>query len=451
MKMKTMIILFTMVVSIAILAGCGNSGSTPQTATTADVTTTAGVTTTVGETTTQSEETAAATQDNPSLSGELTYVVFSGEPYNSSWMAMFDQFTAKTGVTVHLDAVPWENLREKQTLELASGSGAYDVIYSHPSWYKQFAANGYLLPIDDYCTQADKDKFVPSLLGLFEYNDKIYGLPDWITTIMIAYRTDLFEEKGVDKPESWEEVLKLAELFTDGDNLYGIVFPAKNVASLAGTFLTNLLANDAWILDSNGNPTMDTPEALETVQYFEKLSKFAPPGYLNFHWDEVRTLAGNGKAAMAMLLTVSMRIFSDPDSSQVTGVWDYVPMKQKTTGGAIDCWSWAVVSSSKNIEAAGELVKFMTDTDVQLQLTKLNGTVGATKGYYESPEPMNLLPYLPAMNEAFAGKSLMLPTWESWQSEQDELEVSLQKMFSGEMTAEQVVTAVQEKMVANRK
>jgi len=398
----------------------------------------------------EAPEVPGVEDETPTLSGELTFSVFAGEPFNSSWSAMFEQFESETGVRVHLDAIPWENLMEMQTLELASGSGTYDVLYVHPSWYQQFAANGYLVPVEDFASEEDLAKFVPSLLGLFDHNDRIYALPDWITTIMLVYRTDLFEEKGLSAPQSWDDVLSIAEIFAEEDDMYGIVFPGGNVGSLAGTFLTTLLSNDSWIVDDDGNPNMDSPEALETLEYFNRLGAFAPTGFLNFHWEETSSILTSGMAPMGKLLTVTMRDLDDPEQSQITGVWGYAPITQRTAGGAIDCWGWAVASSSNNIEAAAALVKFMTDTDVQLQLTALNGTVGATQGYYDSPEPIELLPFLPIMNEAFAGRATKMPSWETWFSEQDELEINMQRMFSGDMTPEEVAEAVQARMIDNR-
>ena len=385
------------------------------------------------------------------LGGELTFSVFMGEPFNSGWRARFDEFERQTGVRVHLDAVPWEHLREMQTLELASRSGAYDVIYAHPSWWRQFASQGYLLPIDYYTTEEDRAIFIPSMLELYRYGDHIFGLPDWVSTIMIAYRTDLFDEMGLSTPNNWDDILMIAETFYEADtDIFGVVFPGINQASLAGSFLTALLSNGSWIIDDNNNPTMETPEALETMRFFEQLAQFSPPGFTNFHWDDIIGVAAGGRAAMIFMLTPRLNDLEDPEFSQFPGMWNHVPIANVTYGGAVDSWAWAVTTCSRNQEAAGELVKFMTSTEQQLHLTAHNGTIGATIEYFERPEPLALLPFLPALNASLAANARPMPDWENWASEQDAIEINMQRMFGGELTPEQVLAIVQELMIANR-
>ena len=96
------------------------------------------------------EESSGA--ETPELSGELVVMTLAGEPFVPAWQDQAAVFTEQTGVQVTIDSVPWENLRETCTLELASATGAYDVIYVHPSWFQEFAKNGYLVPADEYTT-----------------------------------------------------------------------------------------------------------------------------------------------------------------------------------------------------------------------------------------------------------------------------------------------------------
>lgn len=384
---------------------------------------------------------------------ELTLCAPLSEPYNSGWMAVLEDFEKETGIKVKTDFLPWVQLQEKQTLELASGSGTYDVVYAHPSWWRQFASLGYLQPIDNYTTQEDRDLFVPSLLETYKHEDgKIYGLPDWISSVMIAYRTDLFEEKGLAAPTSFEAILEAAKAFSQEEDMYGVAFPALNAQGLGASYITALLANGGWVVDDDNNPTLDTPEALETMQFFQELSQYAPPGISNFHWEEVFAVGAGGKAAMAYMLTIRLSEFNDPEHSQVPGVWDFVALSNETKAAAIDSWIWTVATDSKNQEAAAQLVKYLASTDAQIKMSEINrGTAGATKEYYERPEVAEILPFMASMSEAVAENSKGMPDWKTWSSEVDALEINMQRMFLGEMTPEEVLAAVQKVMVDNRK
>jgi len=362
---------------------------------------------------------------------------------------MFDVFEEQTGVTVILDAIPWENLREKQALELASDSGSYDVVYVHPFWFEELASNGYLVPLEEFCDAADLDKFIPSLLELYHYNGTAYGLPDWIATQVFAYRKDLFEEAGLPEPRSWSDMINAAQTLADGDSMYGVTFPGRTGGALAGLFNSILLSNGSWILDANGNPNINSEAAVETAEFLEAMSRFAPPGYQNFHWEESSTVAGVGRAAMAMLMTTNVRWLEDPERSETVGLWGYVPFNNKTSGGMVDSYCWAVTRVSRNQDAAAALAKFMADTQVQIYLTEHMGTSGATKAYYENEELQRSNPILAAMSEAFA-HSAPNPAWATWNAEQEVLELGLQDLFNGRTSAREVVDAAQAKMLEGR-
>lgn len=397
-----------------------------------------------------SPSTSASPSEEPALSGEIVVSTLAGDPFQSSWRTLFDKFEENTGVKVILDAVPWENLREKQALELASGTGSYDVVYVHPFWFGEFTDNGYLMPITDYCDQATIDKFIPGLLDLYNRDGKVYGLPDWIATQILGYRTDLFEEAGLEAPKTWDDILNAAEKLANGDQMYGITFAGRKGGALAGIFCTTLLSNGFWLMDENGNPTMDTKEAIETTEFLAKLSKYAPPGYQNFHWDENAAVANSNKAAMIMLMTTNAAWLDDPGRSQTVGLWDFVAINNKTGGGMVDSYCWSVTKSTKNKDAAAELVKFMADTESQIFLTEKCGTSGATKAYYENQELIKTHPELGAMNQAFAN-SKPNPAWNTWASEQEVLETNLQMVFDGKMSASEAMAQVQAKMLENKK
>ena len=163
----------------------------------------------------------------------VTLVVsrWAGDPFESATRTLADQFEAETGCEIIIDAVPWENLREKQIFEMASGTGAYDILYIHPFWYAEMVDAGFLLALDDYLTDEELALYVPSLLDASRVDGKLYGISDWIATIILAYRTDLLAEAGLSAPESWEDVIAIAERFT-GDGHYGIALPAKRTGAM---------------------------------------------------------------------------------------------------------------------------------------------------------------------------------------------------------------------------
>ena len=79
----------------------------------------------------------------------LTLSRWAGDPWTSGQQTAADEWNESTGGDLTLDAIPYENLHDKQALALSSGSD-FDIVYVHPSWFGEFAEAGYLAPIDDY-------------------------------------------------------------------------------------------------------------------------------------------------------------------------------------------------------------------------------------------------------------------------------------------------------------
>ncbi len=395
----------------------------------------------------ENSQSQASNNGDKKLSGDLTVYTWAGDPFQTAWQDIGNQFTEKTGVKVSFDAVPWENVREKCTLDLASGSGAVDVVYVHPSWFQEYAENGYLKPVDQYASEAEMAEFVPDLLDYYRLNGTVYGLPDFITSQTLAYRKDLFEDKGIEPPKSWDDILAAAELFSDGDNLYGITFPGKRSGALASMFSALLVSNGGWYYDESGKPSVNSNNAIETAEFMQKLAKYAPTGFMNFQWDENSNVASAGKAAMALIMVVNSKWLDDPEKSATAGKWGYVPITSNlgTPGGVVDSYCWSVSTSSKNQEAAAELVKMLAGTEAQAYFTEKSGTCGATKEYYEDQALVAANPVLEALNKTLENTK-PYPVWKTWSAQQETLEAELQSVMNGETKPADAMQKLQKQM-----
>ncbi len=389
-----------------------------------------------------------AIAEEPALSGTLTVVTWAGDPFQSAWNDMFQEFSARTGVVVEMDAIPWENLKEKSALELSGKTGTYDVVYVHPFWFQEFAASGYLLPASQWASEEVMSQYADSLLGIYTVDGEVYGLPDFITTQCLAYRVDLFEEKGLEAPKNWDDILAACEAF-QSDDMYGITLPGKKGGALASMFGALMVGEGGWFFDAEGNPTANNEAAVKAAEFLGKLAAYCPNGYMNFHHDENCTLAASGKAAMALIQNPNAKWLDDPERSVTAGKWAYVSIPSSTgvPGGLIDSYCWSVAADSQNPEAAAALAEFIAGTEAQLYFTEKSGTCGATNGYYENNDLLSANPVLAAMQNTFQN-AMPIPSWPSWSREQEVLEASLQDVMSGKMTAQECMDKLQSAMMA---
>jgi multiple sugar transport system substrate-binding protein len=129
--------------------------------------------------------------------------------------------------------------------------------------------------------EAGKENFYEGALKLITTEDgsSYTGLPisGWVQGIW--YNKEMLESKGMEEPETWEEVMEVAKAFTDAPNKkYGIALPTVDGLFSEQVFSQFALSNNANVLDSNGEVAMNTPEMKEALQYYKDLAKYTMPG-----------------------------------------------------------------------------------------------------------------------------------------------------------------------------
>src|SRR5699024_1542154 len=113
-------------------------------------------------------------------------------------------------------------------------------------------------------------------------DDAIFGLPVYGESTWLMYRMDIFDEYGIEgPPETLEELRSIAEQITNesaasGDSIAGITLRGQGSAAVyAWSGLLRSFGGD--FLNDQGEPALDTPEAIDTTEYYvDLLQNFAP-------------------------------------------------------------------------------------------------------------------------------------------------------------------------------
>ena len=110
---------------------------------------------------------------------------------------------------------------QKLRTELASNSGAYDVVWAHGNWNVPHARSGWIYSVQKLIDESEYtmpnlllvDDFLGSLLKMMEYDGELYGLPWYAATIMTYYRTDILKDHRIYSGRS-ENNRQLRECYT---------------------------------------------------------------------------------------------------------------------------------------------------------------------------------------------------------------------------------------------
>jgi multiple sugar transport system substrate-binding protein len=243
------------------------------------------------------------------------------------------EFYDLTGIKVESEVIPEQQQRQKAVIELTSGKPSFDVIHvSYHVQKRQFEKAGWLADLSGFLK--DPNLTAPDLKvddfsagGLqFAQNDKgeMHSLPWSVDYFILYYNKELFAQKGVTIPKTFDEMAAAAEKLNDpAKQIYG--FTGRGLRNANMTLWTNFFLNyGGEFLDAKGNILTDGPEAIEATKMYDRLMiKSAPPGSAGFNWMESMASLTQGRAAMWIDGVGWAPPIEDPNASRVVGKIGY--------------------------------------------------------------------------------------------------------------------------------
>ncbi|BBL72001.1 sugar ABC transporter substrate-binding protein [Methylogaea oryzae] len=118
--------------------------------------------------------------------------------------------SAHPGIKVKVQQIPWSAAHEK-LLTAYAGGNMPDVVQLGGTWLAEFVAIGALQPLDRRLAASSlpPDDYYPAALDANRLDGELYGLPWYVDTRVLFYRTDLLEKAGVGQvPATWQQWLK---------------------------------------------------------------------------------------------------------------------------------------------------------------------------------------------------------------------------------------------------
>lgn len=188
--------------------------------------------------------------------------------FQKEFVKGFEAQHPKIGARVQIQE--WDGIGEKITAALASND-APDVIESGNTQVAQFAQSGGLLDLSDKVDELNGKNWLKGLAEPGAYEGKQYGIPYYAANRVVIYRTDLFEQAGVDASairtrEQWVEAT--GKLNKGGTQ--GIYLPGQIWYALAG-FIWDEGGDLATESGGKWKGALDTPEALRGMEFYGQL------------------------------------------------------------------------------------------------------------------------------------------------------------------------------------
>lgn len=292
-------------------------------------------------------------------------------------------------IKVKVQAIPWDQAHDKLLTAVASKSGP-DVIQMGTTWIPEFAEAGALMdltPHFEHYPELDPSNFSAGSVETAKFEDKIVGVPWYIDTRVLFYRTDLLAEVGYEEaPKTWEELSDAAKKLADrGEDMYGISIDPKE-QSLAFMFARQ---NGSELFGENGEPLFDQPEFVEAVEY---LNSFFENGSapIDLGLDITQTFPGEGMVPMFISGPWMVKMIND-QAPDLEGKWAtaVLPTGSENNQSILGGSNLSVFEHTKNEDAALKFLAYMSKPETQVEWMNLTNSLPAANKAWENEELAN--------------------------------------------------------------
>ncbi|MGJ4881928.1 MULTISPECIES: ABC transporter substrate-binding protein [unclassified Bradyrhizobium] len=329
-------------------------------------------------------------------------------------------FTAKTGVNMKFEFVPWPNFADRMLNELNSKGKLCDLMIGDSQWIGGAAENGQYVKLNEFF---DKEgikisDFMPATVaGYAEWpkgSPNYWALPAMGDANGWTYRKDWFarpeirEEfkkkfgRELEVPKTQEELKDIAEFFQkrviDGKTVYGAAIFTERGSEGITMGVTNALYPFGFKYQNPKKPYdmqgfVNSDDAVKGLEFYKALYKCCtPPGYSNGYMQEGLDAFKSGQVALQMnWFAFFPGLYKDPN---VGGdkIGFFVNPAQKEKGSQLGGQGISVVAYSPNRAEALEYIKWFAALDTQKKWWALGG-YSCHKGVLNDPNFKNTAPF----------------------------------------------------------
>ncbi len=308
------------------------------------------------------------------------------------------------GVTVAVKELPAasDTQHQQYVTWLAARDPSVDVYLIDVIWPAEFAAAGWILPLDDRWPAEARADFLRGPLDAVTYQGKIYAVPRFTEAGMLYYRRDLVPQP----PATWADLVRLAKAHAK-PGLAGYVFQGQQYEGLTVNLLELVWAHGGDLL-RDGRVVIDEPPAVRGLGVLVELmrSGAAPPG--NTTYIEATSLHEftEGRAVFHRNWAYAWAIASGPES-KVKGKFGVAPLPRGEPGAepvaALGGWNLAISRFSRQPDLAWRLIEYLTSPEVQKAKALEEGRLPTRRALYRDPEILARHPHFESVRPVVEG------------------------------------------------
>lgn len=215
-----------------------------------------------------------------------------------NFVQLFEE--ANPGVKLNLEVVSWNDVYTVVSTRISNGNPP-DIL--NIDSFADYATEGLLLPVKDYCPEELYNDFFPSFIEQSVIDGTVWAVPDLASARALFYNADMLKEVGVEVPTTWAELEDVSQSIVDfyGGDVYpwGLDMTTDEGQAAFSYYAWN---NNGGFVDESGNWALNSDANVEAVKFAVGLYQ---KGYTNPNPStqtryDLQDMFGAGKLAMVV-------------------------------------------------------------------------------------------------------------------------------------------------------
>lgn len=358
-------------------------------------------------------------------------LILRGGSYGDVLKAALPEFEKENNCEIETLDMSFDDLHTGITLDAASKEGTYDLCMVDGSWMAEFTENNVLANLSDMGYSFDED-IIPNTTTICKKDDDIYLAPYFGNVTVLLYNKEDVKEAGY-KPEdikTLEDLLKVAKAEKEaGKN--GFAYRGDTPDNIVSDFLPVLLANGGWVVDENNQPTVNTPEFKQAMEYYMELIGTGQA----MSKDDVSASVDNGSSALAIGWPGWYVPSADSAANYMVSPTMVKEGEESYNTSEYGTWCLGIPANSPHPELAMKLLQYLMSPEVQLESVK-NGGVPCRYSVLKNEEVLKEYPHLSTVCDAL-DQGVYRPAIAEWTEFTNILGAEMGNVMAGTKTVEQ--------------
>ena len=270
-------------------------------------------------------------------------------------------FEEEHNVTIDVQELSEEDLHTSVALNATSAEGAYDLCMVDGSWMAEFTDAGVLANLTDLGYELDED-IIEATTSICYVDDNVYLAPYYGNVTVLMLNKAIVEEAGytADTVDSLEAVLDICQQ-AQANGKKGFIYRGDNQNNLVVDFLPILLSYGGWVVDENNQPTVNSEEFVNAMNYYMELIATGEAQVK----DDLVASVDSGAAAMGIAWPGWYTPTADTPADYIALNGKATPDAEANNANVYGIWCLGIPSNSQNKELAAELLAYLMDPEVQ--------------------------------------------------------------------------------------